>query len=210
MRSYGAAMTRCAKYAGAALLLGVVASCGQAQPLSGADCRSAWERLRQTQAENGSIAPEGTATAARWQEEYDAAARHAKRPDDLDTCTQDVADAADRFSALVDLGAAVNRFDLLVQLRQAERDLRHARRTRGYSPLPRPLAEAFLDLRGAAPPVHEAVADAESRATSLDLDDRDAVRRLADDVEGAATRHPSYDKGRRALEVIGRYELDEE
>ncbi len=189
---------------------GVLAACAQAEPLSAADCRRVWDGLRQTQAEDGPIAPQGSATAARWQEEYDVAERRAKRPGNLDTCAQDVVDAGIRFAALVDLGSKVQTYDLAAQLETAERDLRHARDLGGLAVVPPRLERAFRELRAAAPEVSAAVSEVEQGAAELDLEDRGAVRDLAAEIEDAATGVPAYDGARRALEVIGGYELGEE
>ncbi|MDR7361411.1 hypothetical protein [Nocardioides marmoribigeumensis] len=195
------------------LPLAGLASCGEERPaLSARECRSAWEDLRQTQSENGSIAPRGTRTAGRWQQEYDVAGSRAKGadPGDLPSCSEDVAAARARFDRLVDLGAAIQRHDLAEQLRRAEADLRHAQGLGSFAVLPPRLATAFDRLRSVAPEVHQAVARAEQPAADVDLDDGGAVHDLAAAIGTAATSLPSYAVGRRALEVIGRYELHEE
>ena len=213
MRSYGDGMRGWGQIGTTALglLLVLPAGCAREAPaMSPSTCRAAWEDLQQTQGENGSIAPDGTATAARWQEEYDAAGRRSGRPGDPAACRDDLAAARARFAALVDLGSAIQRYDLATRLTQAERDLEHARGLGSFETLPPPLDEAFADLREAAPEVHGALSEVESRAADVDLGDERDVARLASDLRDAATGSPSYDRGRRALEVIGRYELDEE
>ena len=161
MRTYRARMRGWGKCAASVVLAAWLAGCGGSEPLSRSACRAAWDDLRQTESENGSIAPEGTATSARWQEEYDEAARRAEDPGDLDSCADDVADARTRFSGLVDLGSAVQQHDLAVELVRAERDLEHAQELGGFAELPPPLADAFDRLRSAAPAVHDAVAAVE-------------------------------------------------
>jgi hypothetical protein len=194
-----------------ALVLAGIAlvGCGDGS-LTAAQCRDAWEDLRQTQGENGSLAPDGTATDARWDEEYAAAQQRAAAPGDPGSCRHDVAAAEKRFANLVTLSTAITRHDLSYRLVLAERDLGHAMSTRDYDPLPAPLARAFPRLREAAPAVTAAIAPVEARAADLDLGDDDAVEALAADIEDAATSTPAYDEGRAALEVIGRFELSEE
>ncbi len=197
-----------------AAALAVVASgvvgCGEDQSLSADGCAAAWEDLRQTQGENGSLAPEGTATDRRWQEEYAAAQAGEDGGGEPDTCKADVADAEERFSALVDLSTAIRTYDLGDRLKRAEADLRHAEELRDYDPLPRPLVRAFDRLRAAAPEVAAAVAEVEADAADVDLDDRGEVGDLVERIRRAGESSPSYDEGKRALEVIGRYELSEE
>ena len=214
MRTYRARMTGWAKRSAAGLAgLGLVCSAGAAcggEQLTAGQCREAWDDLRQTESENGSIAPQGTVTSARWQEEYDEAARRADDPGDLGSCSDDVAAARTRFARLVDLGSAIQQHDLAAQLRRAEDDLAHAQDLGSFTELPPRLDEAFDRLRSAAPAVHEAVARAEQPAADVDLGDAGDVEDLVAAIEDAATGTPSYDEGRRALEVIGRYELHEE
>jgi hypothetical protein len=213
MRSYGALMRGWTKSVVVLLTLvgAALAGCGEERPpLTAQQCRQAWDDLRQTEGENGSIAPDGTATSSRWQQEYDGAARRAKDPGDPGSCADDVAAARRRFSRLVDLGSAIQEHDLAEQLARAERDLAHARELGGFAELPPRLADAFDRLRSAAPAVHEAVATAEAKAAEVDLADGGAVEDLVVEIEEAATGDPSYAEGRRALEVIGRYELHEE
>ena len=195
----------------AALVLAGMAlvGCGDGS-LSADQCREAWADLRQTQAENGSLAPDGTATDARWDEEYAAAQQRAEDPGDTGSCGDDVAATERRFAHLVTLSTAITRHDLTYRLVLAERDLGHAMRTRDYDPLPVPLARAFPRLREAAPAVTAAIAPVEARAADLDLDDDEAVDALAAAIEDAATSTPAYDEGSAALEVIGRFELSEE
>ena len=216
MRSYGAPMNAWPKRGTTiALVLALsgpaLAGCGEDRPpLSAEECRAAWGNLRQTQGENGPLAPPGTATRSRWHEEQEAATQKEKQPGDLGSCSADVAAAGQRFERLIELAVAIQAYDLAAQLVFAEGDLEHARELGGFAELPPRLDRAFDDLRRAAPQVHEAVAPVEAKAADVDLDDRGDVEDLVAEIEDAATSHPSYAKGRKALDVIGRYELHEE
>jgi hypothetical protein len=213
MRSYRSPMTGWGKTAATvlvALLLLPVACADQPPPLSARGCRAAWENLRQTQGENGDIAPPGSATSARWQEEYAAARRQERHPDDRATCREDVKAATTRFDRLVQLTAATQEHDMGVQLGWAERDLRHAVSMRDYDPLPHRLAAAFRVLRAEAPAVHEVVVPVEKGAATVDLDDGSAVTALARDITRAATGARGYAACSRALHVIADFQLDEE
>ena len=210
MRSYRDRMRGWEKTAAGLVLTGVVLTgCGGETP-SVEQCRAQWVELRQSLGENGSIAPEGTATAERWQMEYDEVTARADGPGGSRTCVRDIETAQERFDRLVDLGSAIQQHDLAVELTRAERDLEHAQELGSFTTLPPPLEQAFADLRSAAPEVHAAVAAAEAGAAEVDLDDGGDVDELVAEIEDAATGVPSYDRGREALEVIGRYELHEE
>ena len=128
MRSYGAPMRGWRKRSmTAALVMALVgpalASCGEdAPPLTARQCRTAWEDLRQTLGENGPLAPRGTATWARWQQEYDSVRVRAEesRPAELDSCSADVDAAAARFDRLVDLLPATFRADWGMRVHRAK------------------------------------------------------------------------------------------
>jgi len=194
----------------AGLLLLPAGCADEAPPLSAKGCRAAWENLRQTQGENGSIAPEDSPVTDRWEQEYAVARRQAEHPSDRSACRDDVAAATERFERLVDLSVAVNDVDMGFRLAINERELRHAVRMRSYDPLPPRLARAFRVMRAQAPAVHEAVLEASQDAATVDLDDAGDVEALAKEITDAGRGAPGWEACERADQVIGRYELDEE
>ncbi|MEO6606739.1 MAG: hypothetical protein ABIN55_14135, partial [Aeromicrobium sp.] len=92
----------------------------------------------------------------------------------------------------------------------AERDLKHAERTRSYDPLPPKLAAAFTALRSAVPRAHASLAPQLAALDRVDPSDRGAVASAIRDLKAAAGADSDYKDCLGHLEVIAGFELDEE
>jgi hypothetical protein len=187
----------------------VVSACGEdTNTFTDSSCRQGWADLRQLQGENSNPAPEGTALAHVWDAEYDHTADLEEAATAAD-CPEALSAQEVRFDSLIDLAWAANS-DMLVVLQRAEWDLEHAIATRDYDPLPRRLARAFTTLRREAPDAHRAVAAELAALAAVDLEDPDAVEAAINDLQEASDASEAARTCRKALRVIGRYELDEE
>ena len=198
-----------------ASLLTLMAACGTetgaggSSPRADRACRAELVEVFQTQGENGSYAPAGSAVRNRWHDEDHALKRltgSAKGED----CPGAPKRYRQRFAALDRLMGTATDVDMRDRLHYAEIDLRHAVDTRDYHPLPRRLAAAFRVLRHRAPAAHEAVRVSMDQAGKVDLEDGDAVTAAVRSMKRAAADSADVAACRRALGVISGYELDEE
>lgn len=173
-------------------------------------CRSQFADYHQLMGENGNP---GTVAmprlTKRWDALYTEFAKRGKSAISKD-CIGDFARLKNTVGSTETILYRAGNFDMVDRLRYAERDLKHAERTRDYDPLPKKLAVAFPILRTAAPRSNHALVSQFATLDHVDPLDKTAIKAATAELKSAAKANVDYRRCLHELDVIAQFELDEE
>lgn len=174
-----------------------------------AQCAGKFENLRQTMGENGNPGQAGRKLTTDW-DATNARAIELSTKAKAGDCPKTFNIIRDRFDGIENLIRGEAGFDMVHALKLAEVDLAHAKSTRTYDPLPEKLRRAFERLRLHAPKSNAELATELDAVDNTDPLDKIASKKALADLEAAAESNDEFDTCRRAVRVIGDYELAEE